>query len=250
MTSQYFFNVDHLEWLKTPNDQMTRHICFKSYQMTRNTKLPCDLSLLKFPAILKWPNYLKHHLERPKTPNDQMTTRFSCKCYQMTKNAKLPDDICFKSYQMTRNTKLPCDLSLLKSPAILKWPNYLKKHHLERPKTPNDQMTTRFSCKCYQMTKNAKLPDDFSFPISLEFLKWPNDLEKLNDPSIFYSQGSLWMTKNTKWPNYYTLSLQMLPNDYKYQITIWRFLFKIFIIKWLKKPNDCETPDDFRNISV
>ena len=145
MTSQYFFNVDHLEWLKTPNDQMTRHICFKSYQMTRNTKLPCDLSLLKFPAILKWPNYLKHHLERPKTPNDQMTTRFSC--------------------------------------------------------------------KCYQMTKNAKLPDDFSFPISLEFLKWPNDLEKLNDPSIFYSQGSLWMTKNTKWPNYYTLSLQMLPND-------------------------------------
>ena len=102
----------------------------------------------------------------------------------------------------------------------------------------------------HQMTRNAKLPGDFSFPKAPEYLKWPNDLEKLNDPSIFYSRGSLWMTKNTKWPNYYTLSLQMLPNDYKYQITIWRFLFKIFIIKWPKKPNDCETPDDFRNISV
>ena len=151
MTHQESSNVDHLEWPKTPNDQMTRHGSFKSYQMTKNTKLPCDLLFLKSPAILKWPNFLKKSI-------------------------------------------------------FLSW------YHLEWPKTPNDQMTSRFSCKCYQMTRNAKLPGDFSFPKAPEFLKWPNDLEKLNDLSIFYSWGSLWMTKNTKWPNYYTLSLQMTTN--------------------------------------
>ena len=173
MTHQESSNVDHLEWPKTPNDQMTRHGSFKSYQMTKNTKLPCDLLFLKSTAILKWPNSLKLLI-------------------------------------------------------FLSW------YHLEWPKTPNDQMTSRFSCKCYQMTINA-------FPIAPEFLKWPNDLEKLNDPSIFYSRGSLWMTK---------LLYTFPSNDYKYQITIWSFLFEIFILKWPEKPNDCETPDDFRNISV
>ena len=125
---------------------------------------------------------------------------------------------------------------------------FLSWYHLEWPKTPNDQMTSRFSCKCYQMTRNAKLPGDFSFPKAPEFLKWPNDLEKLNDLSIFYSWGSLWMTKNTKWPNYYTLSLKMTTNTKLPYMK--SFLFEIFILKWPKKPNDCETPDDFKNISV
>ena len=60
-----------------------------------------------------------------------------------------------------------------KSPEFLKLPNDLRnamthkyfthENHFELPKTPNDQITTHYPFKCYQMTTNTKSLYDVSF---------------------------------------------------------------------------------------
>ena len=85
-----------------------------------------------------------------------MTVNFSCKCYQMTRDAELPVDFSFpKSPEFL---KLPKDL---RNPMTHKY--FTHQNQFEWPKTPNDQITTHFPFKCYQMTSNTKLPYDVSF---------------------------------------------------------------------------------------
>ena len=121
----------------------------------------------------------------------------------MTQNTKWPNDqTCF---QMTKNTKLPCDLSFLKSPAILKWPNFLS------------DIPLLISLGMIQNTKWLEMPNyQVTFPFQKLQSFWNDQMTLRNSMTHQYSTHE----DHFEWPK--------TPND---QITIH------FPFKWLQIPN-------------
>ena len=129
---------------KWPNDQT----CF---QMTKNTKLPCDLSFLKSPAILKWPNSLKNRYSSHditwNDPKHQMTKWLHTFPANVTKWLEMPN------YQVTfpfqKLQSFWNDQMTLRNSMTHQYSTH--EDHFEWPKTPNDQITIHFPFKWLQI---------------------------------------------------------------------------------------------------